>query len=135
MHEASLVRTLIRQVEALASEQGKARVVEVSVSIGEFSGVEPDLLRIAFERQIFGTALCDARLSLVRVPLEGFCSKCQLVFAIEAFRFICPGCGGSHVNVNRGEEMMLEGVVFEENATAGKAQLLESTCGGTSEGN
>jgi hydrogenase nickel incorporation protein HypA/HybF len=118
MHETSLMSTLIRQVEAIAERHNEARVVEVSVSVGEFSGVEPDLLRMAFERQIVDTPLHGGRLNLARVPLEGVCSQCLSEFAIEAFRFVCPRCGDSHVTVVRGEEMILESVVFEDIATA-----------------
>lgn len=117
MHEASLVRTLIRQVEAIAARHDGARVVEVSVSIGEFSGVEPDLLGMAFEREVTDTSLCGGELKLVRVPLEGVCSQCQNEFAIKTFRFVCPHCESSRVTVLRGEEMILESIVFE-NVTA-----------------
>ena len=124
MHEASLVRTLIRQVEAIAERHAEARVAEVSVSVGDFSGVEPELLRMAFERQIAVTPLDGARLRLAHVPLEGVCSQCNSEFSIVAFRFICPHCEGSQVTVLRGEEMILESLVFEDAAEA--APLLAS---------
>jgi len=118
MHEASLMRTLIRQVAAIAEQHAAARVVEVSVSVGEFSGVEPELLRIAFQRQIEGTPLGGAELGLARVPLEGVCEQCHREFAIEGFCFVCPHCESSRVTVVRGEEMVLESVVFEDIAPA-----------------
>lgn len=49
MHERSLVMALLRQVDQLRRAQGGHRVVMVRVSVGEFSGVEPELLRIAFQ--------------------------------------------------------------------------------------
>ena len=113
MHEASLVRTLIRQVAAIAAQHAAARVAEVSLSVGEFSGVEPELLRMAFQRQIEDTPLRGAGLRLSRVPLEGICAECHREFAIEGFRFVCPRCQSSCVTIVRGEEMVLESVVFE----------------------
>jgi hydrogenase nickel incorporation protein HypA/HybF len=114
MHEASLTRALIRQVEAIATQHDAARIVEVSVSVGDFAGVEPELLQVAFERQIAETPLCGVRLNLARVPLEGVCSQCMSEFLIESFRFACPCCESSRVTVVRGEEMILESVVFED---------------------
>jgi Zn finger protein HypA/HybF involved in hydrogenase expression len=49
MHERSLVMALLRQVDELRRAQGGQRVVLVRVSVGEFSGVEPELLRMAFQ--------------------------------------------------------------------------------------
>ena len=114
MHEASLARTLIRQVRDIAAAQDDARVAEVSVSVGEFSGVEPDLLQLAFDQQIAATPLSGTRLRLQRVPLEGACSQCEHVFEITKFRFVCPSCEATRIDIVRGEEMILESVLFEE---------------------
>ena len=49
MHERSLVRSLLAQVQALAAEHPADRVAAIRVRIGEFSGVEPELLQSAYE--------------------------------------------------------------------------------------
>lgn len=114
MHEASLVRSLVRQVEQLAQRHGACRVKEVKVSVGEFSGVEPDLLVTAFERQIEGTPLDGARLLLEPVKLAAACAACGHEFAVERFDFTCPSCGRPGAGkVTRGEELMLESLTLE----------------------
>lgn len=114
MHEASLVRSLLAQVERLALDNGARRVTEVKVTVGEFAGVEPDLLELAFERQSAGTSLDGARLQLTRVPLEAECAACGSTFRVEQFDFTCPTCRrpGSAV-VTRGEELWLESIMLE----------------------
>ncbi|MCA9102592.1 MAG: hydrogenase maturation nickel metallochaperone HypA [Planctomycetales bacterium] len=113
MHETSLVQALIRQVERLMADHDAVRVTEVSVSVGEFSGVDAELMQFAFLREIEGTALRDARLTLAAVPLEARCVACGHLFAVGGFRFECPRCESRHIEVVRGEEMVLETVVFD----------------------
>ena len=50
MHEHSLVRSLLDQVEQLRRENGAVSVDVVTVEIGPLSGVEPDLIHSAFEQ-------------------------------------------------------------------------------------
>lgn len=114
MHERSLVRQLLRQVEKLMIEHNAERVREVRLSIGEFSGVEPELLETAFHELVGAGPLGDAVLELERVPLEAQCDACDCQFAVERFAFLCPQCHSTEVTVLRGEQLMLESLVLEE---------------------
>lgn len=113
MHEASLMMELRRQVEDLMRRHGAVRVKVVKVTIGEFSGVEPDLLAARFAEQVIGTPLHGAELQMTRAALEGTCGECGTRFRIERFRFVCPACGGSAIDVTGGEELLLESVTME----------------------
>jgi hydrogenase nickel incorporation protein HypA/HybF len=114
MHERSLVRRLLQQAEELMIEHDGARVREVHLSIGEFSGVEPELLETAFHEMVGEGPLGHAVLELQRVPLEAECDACGCQFAVERFTFLCPQCGSTEVTVLRGEQLMLESLVLEE---------------------
>ena len=70
MHEFSLVRSLLEQVDRLVIEQGGRAAVEVRVEIGPLSGVEPLLVKAAFT-QLNG----DATLIIDEVPLTTRCSR------------------------------------------------------------
>ena len=113
MHERSIVRSLLRQVEDLLRAQQAARVLAVRLSVGEFAGVEPELLRWAYEDMVDGTSAQGADLVLEQVPLEARCDQCGREFAVERFRFECPACGSSSVTVVRGEGLVLESVTLE----------------------
>jgi Zn finger protein HypA/HybF involved in hydrogenase expression len=52
MHESSLASDWVRQVDQLAREHGAERVLTVRLRIGEFSGVEADLLASAYARLV-----------------------------------------------------------------------------------
>ena len=57
MHEYSLAQTLVRQVVQLQERERASRVTSIHVSVGEFAGVDAELLRIAFQNVVSQTAL------------------------------------------------------------------------------
>ena len=77
MHERSLVKSLLLQVESLMKENDAAGAVQVNVSIGEFAGVQRELFQIAFDEMVTDSAARGATLELVHIPLEGRCDECK----------------------------------------------------------
>lgn len=115
MHEASLVKALLRQVSQVAADHGVSCVDEIRVQIGPLAGVEPLLLQSAFERIAPQTVAAAARLLIQEVPLEGCCQACSREFEVLGFRFVCPGCQSGSVLVIRGDALVLESVAFSVN--------------------
>ena len=113
MHEYSLARALLHQVEEIVRREGAVGVRSVSVTIGEFSGVDPDLLQMAFEQVSAKSLVVSGKLLIEKVALEAHCENCSNEFLVERFRFVCPKCDSGRVKVIRGEEMMLERVMLE----------------------
>ena len=114
MHERSLIRALLRQVQQIADNNSPVRVVSIHVRIGEFAGVESELLASAYDDLIRDTPLSGAALDLAQVPLEGICDLCGSRFRIERFHFRCDECGSVQLTICGGEEMLLESVTIEE---------------------
>lgn len=114
MHERSLVKALLRQVEVLAAEYPESRIRSIRVRIGEFAGVEPELFASAFQDIVMHSPFGSVDLDLMRVPLTGDCDQCGNHFGIEGFRFRCDRCGSMKVTLRGGEEMLLESVTMEE---------------------
>jgi hydrogenase nickel incorporation protein HypA/HybF len=108
MHEFSLVATLLDQIERIARQEHATAVTGVALQVGEFSGVDAELLRLAFEQSTAGTCAQEAALQIERVPLEGRCPACGEEFPILDFKFLCPRCGNRDVAAVRGEELILE---------------------------
>jgi len=113
MHERSLVRSLIEQVVEEMQSRGIERIVSVQLQIGEFSGVEPALVELAFADEAAREWDSAVRLNLEVVPLTASCRACGVVFRVEQFRFVCPDCGAGHVEVTAGEEMRLASLSAE----------------------
>ena len=113
MHESSLVQALLRQVESIMRDNQATRVVSLRLSVGAFSGVEPDLFRFAYDTLSQDSAVRGAQLEMEVVPLECHCKECDDDFAVQDFRFECPKCDSGSVSIIRGEGIVLDDVTLE----------------------
>ena len=114
MHEQSLVRNLLRQVDEIRRQHDADRVTEVRVEIGPLSGVEPLLLASAFELLKQGTTAVTAILVIDEVSLLARCDACIIQFEVNDFVFRCPKCDGN-VIVTGGDELVLVSISMPEN--------------------
>lgn len=111
MHEFSVASSLLHLVEGHARAHAATRVVRVHVRIGEQSGVEPELLRSAWELVSERSPAAGAELSLHAVPVRWECRTCAALLAPEA-GLHCPACGGP-ASLASGLELFLDRVELE----------------------
>ncbi len=123
MHERSFVQALIRQIDQVVAENGGGRVAEVRVQVGPLSGVEPLLLRSAFEHGAPATCVAHAKLVIDEVPLTAVCEECDHTFELADYRFRCPRCGAKLVRVTQGDDLQLLSVTIGSTAPAGGIAL------------
>lgn len=64
MHEASLMRDLMRKITALAAEESAARVTRVRVWLGALSHMSPEHFREHFDTSAAGTIAEAAELDI-----------------------------------------------------------------------
>lgn len=120
MHERSLVKSLLDLVKDEADAHHLARIHEVHVEIGEFSGVEPQLVITAFDEMVVDYWPNEVNL-LVRVAqLCALCQRCAQEFHVEQFQFVCPNCGSCDVEVTSGEEIRITNIVAERKPMCGE---------------
>lgn len=113
MHEQSLVRNLLKQVDEIRRQHDARCVTEVQVELGPLSGVEPLLLASAFELLKSDTSAASAMLVIDEVRLLAACEPCNNQFEISDFVFRCPTCEGN-VKVIRGDEFCLVSISVPE---------------------
>ena len=107
MHEYSIVQALLDQCEEYARANDASQVSKVVVKIGVMSGVEPDLLKIAFDT-FKETTVCDAAEFVMDIqPLTVRCNTCETTSELEARHYCCPQCQSVDVEVTDGEELLL----------------------------
>lgn len=113
MHEYSIVQSLLGRVRESIGAYDVVAVRGLRLRIGSLSGVDPGLLRTAYDLCIPGTFCEGARLEIEEVPV----------------RWRCPGCGGGHTEgqpltcascgvplvLVEGDEIVLEKVDLEVN--------------------
>ena len=118
MHERSIAMALLKQVEACVAAEGAARVAEIHVQLGPLAGVEPLLLRGAFEEVARKSIAAGAVLRLEEVALTARCLDCDSAFEVLQFRFRCPNCSSGKIRVIQGESVMLESIQVVDCAAA-----------------
>lgn len=111
MHEQSLVRTLLKQVETIRLAQHARAVEQVEVTIGPLSGVEPELLGSAFNTLATAASVGGAELVIRQVPLLGRCDRCDQEHPICDYRFRCPQCNHP-LTVTSGDRFELTSVTL-----------------------
>ena len=116
MHERSLVKALLKQVEEIRRQHDAEHVTEVRVEVGPLSGVEPLLLATAFDQLTPESPAAAANLVIDDVALLAECTSCGCEFAVSHFVFRCPTCGGN-VRVTRGDQLQLVSVSLCETSS------------------
>ena len=107
MHELSVCQQLIAQVRATARANGATSVGRITVRLGPFSGVEPDLLEHAFVFARAGELTAGAELLLETAPVVVRCRSCGAESETASNRLLCADCGDYHVDLVGGDELLL----------------------------
>lgn len=107
MHEYSIVQALLEQCESYAKENDAVKVTKVVTKIGKLSGVEPHLLKIAFETFKEKTVCDEAEFVMNLQNLVLHCNDCHSESEQSEVRYQCLHCQSTNVSVVDGEEMYL----------------------------
>ncbi|MFO0903118.1 MAG: hydrogenase maturation nickel metallochaperone HypA [Pirellulales bacterium] len=122
MHEASLIESLLEQVQAIASQsEVRGRVTTIVVDCGRLSGVEPQLAALAFQRLAPEFGLADAVLELQETPLQVRCQTCRGEQTLADLVFRCSACGSADLDVLGGDAFVLQQIVLETDVPASQS--------------
>jgi hydrogenase nickel incorporation protein HypA/HybF len=113
MHELSISSAVL---DTAVEHAAGRRVSAVTMTVGAFRQVAPESLDFYFGIVSRGTVCEGARLEQVLVPLRLGCSGCGEEWEPELPVFRCRGCGGSEVELLRGNELEVESIQVEEEA-------------------
>ena len=112
MHEYSLVEALVTRVEQEARRRSALRIHRVSVRIGELSGVDPELFRMAYETFRAGTICAETPLALTRLEASWSCPTCKQPIPRGAI-LRCPTCDVPARLDDGGDALTLDGIEME----------------------
>jgi len=107
MHEFSVVQSLLSLIEKNVEENNAVSVSKVVVKIGKMSGIEPHLLKIAFDTFKEGTICDKAEMEMIIQDIVVLCEDCKKEFVVKDNRFICPDCESFNLKILDGEDMYL----------------------------
>lgn len=104
MHELTITREAVEICEEAAMGR---RVTNVTLEIGELSGVMPEAVKFCFDACTKGTLLDGARLHMEQIAGSGRCG-CGREFAVAAMYDPCPFCGGYGFKILSGRELRVK---------------------------
>ncbi len=107
MHELSICRALLDQVEHLARQHTARSVDKIVLHIGALSGVDAHLLQQAYPLAAAGTVAEGATLEIHNLPIQVHCQTCGKHSAATANRLLCAHCGSWQTRLISGDEMLL----------------------------
>jgi hydrogenase nickel incorporation protein HypA/HybF len=113
VHEYSLVRSLLGQVDNLLSAYGARHALEIRIAIGPLSGVDATLVKLAYEDLTIHQAGTAARLNIELVPLLARCDACDIEFEVIDFRFRCARCDSGAIRVTSGDGVQLVDITVD----------------------
>ena len=113
MHELALTEGILSIVEQEGKKSGFTRVLEITLKVGEFSGVIPECLREFFPIASKGTLAEGAALTVETVPAAFRCSKCGFEGPLPRHSAVCPDCGSEAIRMISGREFFVDNLKVE----------------------
>ena len=108
VHEFSICRSLVRQVEEEALRHDARAVTSIVVSLGPLSGIHAEELRTAFPLVSAGSIAESARLQIHQQPLRWRCQACGVEDESDAAVEVCSACGSDGLQLLSGDRIVLE---------------------------
>lgn len=111
MHEVSIAEYIVRAAEDAARKNQLGCIEKIVLEIGQFSGVEENLLRHAFSIICKGTMLEKTDIEILSPPLLLYCRDCEIDYLGELHDLRCPVCLGEHFETLQGREMLIKTII------------------------
>jgi len=108
MHELSLCQSLCHLLEKEVQARGLRRVLQVELTVGSLSCIEPQALEFCFGAIEKPQALTGCRLVILRRPGHARCRDCGDCYPLENWLAPCPHCGSLSRDVQGGDETWIE---------------------------
>lgn len=113
MHEISIISEVLEMANENAKIYNIKRIEKIILKIGEFTCIEENTLRFAFNSMSAGTICENAKLILEKIKASAYCDNCKENFNISYTKKLCPKCNKYSCNITTGYELLLERIEGE----------------------
>lgn len=113
MHEFAITKSLLDIAVEQAQKHNAVRVTNISLVVGEMSGVEDECMRFYFDLLGKNTIAYGATLTIQRVPMTAHCRDCGTTFPLVDTGWLCPSCAGSNLEIISGRELYIDTMQLE----------------------
>ena len=109
MHELSIVKYVIEQIEDVAQENNLMDIKSVTLEFGEVSGVIPEYITDCWNWFAKKTPIIEGTELIVEtIPAVTWCNACKSEYETVKYGKICPNCGSSETWLLRGNELNIK---------------------------
>jgi len=112
MHELSLAMEVIKIAER-ESEGIDSAIREISIEVGDLSGVEADAFQSALELLAAESVLKGSAIKIIRTSGTGICNACSREFEMHSFIDACPGCNAFPSEIKGGNEFRVISLIVD----------------------
>ena len=113
MHELAITRNIIAIVDSESEKSGFDSVVEITLRIGEYSGIVPSCIREFFPIAAKGSKAENASLVIETVPASFRCLDCGYEGDADRVNHCCPVCRSNALKMTAGREFFVESLKVE----------------------
>ena len=111
MHELGIVVHVIKQIEKIAEENKVNKVVELTLEVGEVSGVVKEYFVDAFNWSIKKTKyMQECKLNYVVIQGITYCEDCGKTYATTKYGKECPYCHSEKTYLVTGKEVSIKDI-------------------------
>ena len=109
MHELSIAHNIVSIVTDSITDYPGAKVNSIRVSVGVYSGVNPEALNFSFPLASEGTVVEGAELLIDTVPLTVVCGECGKG-PVDSSSLCCPMCGSNKITIKTGRDLFVSSI-------------------------
>jgi hydrogenase nickel incorporation protein HypA/HybF len=113
MHEFSLAIEVIELVRREAEKHNAHLIREITIEVGDLSGVEADSFETAMDLLVKDTFPEEVRIHIIRIPGTGRCNSCDLEFEMNHRLDTCPKCRSFPSGITGGEEFRVQSLLVD----------------------
>lgn len=113
MHEFSLATEVINLAQREADKNNARLVQEITIEVGDLSGVEADAFETALELLSKNSILDGAIIHIIRTPGNGICQACIHEFEMNHRMATCPKCNCFPSEIRGGDEFRVVSLLVD----------------------
>lgn len=113
MHELAITKGIIDIVSSEAESKGFSRVLEITLQVGEYSGLVPECIREFFPIAAAGTVAEHAALNIETLGARFKCLDCGYEGDADRKNACCPACRSTALKMTAGREFYVDSLKVE----------------------
>ena len=117
MHELGIVFSIIKQVEKVCEENNVKNVKEVTLEIGEVSGIVNSYLSDCWKWAVDNRSkyMVGCKLNIITIKAKSFCEDCEESYDTVEHGKTCPKCGSKNTYLLTGNETVIKNIAVSDN--------------------